>query len=218
MENKTFQIVHAPMKIRTSTERQTIAQHALNTSNRKKQLRYISLSVAAFLCLGVGIYQLKNNPEDAVRVMKQVTADFEYDETLGRLQFVSNILPESAMVFMENSIERDMTRPHYADETHEWKPDEPWIEYRGEGKVFACDAGYVMDVVKNRKDEYTVRLSHDMGYESVYSGLSQVYLTEDECVVSGEEIGRVDDGLAFEIRRDGMSICPAFSELNTEGK
>lgn len=71
-------------------------------------------------------------------------------------------------------------------------------------------AGEVMSVVKNRKNEYTVRILHKNGYESVYSGLKQMLVSEGEEVVSGQAIGRTEGFAAFELRKDGLSIMPVF--------
>ena len=83
--------------------------------------------------------------------MSRVTAGFEYDETLGRLQFVSSVLPESTMVFLTgNDDEQACTAilPAEVITVHAWRKDEPWIEYEGDGEISSCMSGEVMNTVK----------------------------------------------------------------------
>jgi len=209
MQKESREVVYAHMTARCRTNWDA-QEKGPSFIQRKRQLRYIALSSAAFLCLGAGVYQLANRGEPAIHVMNQITTDFEYDETLGRLQFVSNMLPESAMVFLQND-EISMQRPTDAEETHAWSPEEPWIEYQGTGDVTACSDAMVMAVIKNREDAYTVRLMHEGGYESIYSGLMNVKLEESDLVYSGEPIGCAARTTGFEVRRDGLSVCPVFA-------
>ena len=180
----------------------------------KKQLRRKRVAFAAVsLCLGAGAAVALLKPEQTEAVMSHVSTGFEYDDTIGRLQFVSNILPESAMVFLAGGDETpDMTAPTQAGILHNWSAGEPWLEYAAGGMVSACMDGEIMTVVKNRSDEYTVRVRHDGGYESIYSGLNSVYFDEQEAVEQGQNIGMADGFSAFEIRKDGLSVMPVFRE------
>ena len=146
--------------------------------------------------------------------MSHVTAGFEYDDTLGRLQFVSNLLPESAMVFLSGGDEtQKLTVPTSAKVSHAWTQEEPWLEYVCIGDVRACQDGEVMTIVKNRQDEYTVRVLHRDGYESIYSGLNAVHLNEQDTVSAGQQIGTAAGFTAFELRKDGLSVLPVFAGI-----
>ncbi|MGN0776897.1 MAG: M23 family metallopeptidase [Candidatus Ventricola sp.] len=146
--------------------------------------------------------------------MSHVTAGFEYDDTLGRLQFVSNLLPESAMVFLSGGEDmQKLTVPTSAKVSHEWTQEEPWLEYACIGDVCACQDGEIMTIVKNRQDEYTVRVLHSDGYESIYSGLSAVHLKEQDTVSCGQQIGTSAGFAAFELRKDGLSVLPVFAGI-----
>lgn len=145
--------------------------------------------------------------------MGHLTAGFEYDDTLGRLQFVSNILPESAMVFLNSTDGTDeaLVLPTNAEIAHTWSQQEPWLEYSCSGDISSCRDGEVMTIVQNRSDEYTVRILHDDGYESVYSGLDSVSIEENNWVTAGQTIGTAAGFAAFELRKDGLSVLPVFS-------
>lgn len=178
---------------------------------KKKQLRRNTLFAAASLCIGAGALFSLAMPEKTDAVMSHFRTGFDYDETIGRLQFVSNILPESAMVFLTNTDPMPaMLAPTQDGVVHHWSSSEPWLEYTSKGMIGACLDGEIMTVVKNRDNEYTVRLSHDDGYESIYSGLSSVYFKEHESVGRGQNIGMADGVAAFEIRKDGLSVMPVF--------
>ena len=152
------------------------------------------------------------NPTSAVQVMRRLESGFDYDETLGRLQYVSNILPESAMVFLsKHEDSASFSLPMHSDITHTWTEKEPWTEFSGlVSDVFSCKEGEVTAVIKNRKGRYTVRILHTDGYESVYSGLSSICVLEHDVVANKEIIGTSNGISAFEIRKDGLSIYPVF--------
>ena len=78
--------------------------------------------------------------------------------------------------------------------------------------VTACDDGDVMTIVENREGEYTVRLRHENGFESIYSGMSEVNLREGDHVLCGDQVGWTDGFSAFELRQDGLSVQPVFSD------
>lgn len=180
---------------------------------RKRLLRGTGIFAAVSLCMGAGAYMLMPDSHEARHVMSHLTAGFEYDESLGRLQFVSNILPESAMVFMTSSRETELQQPAAALEIHSWSKEEPWIEYACNGSVSACDNGEVITVVKNRQNEYTVRILHDNGYESIYSGLNTLNIQELDAIHAGQQIGTSDGNAAFELRKEGLSILPVFAQM-----
>lgn len=180
-----------------------------------KQKRLSSKSAAflcaAVLCLSAGAYALAGYSEKSERVMSVLSTGFEYDETMGRLQYVSSILPDSAMVFLNGEAENaGFCVPSSSDVAHEWSEQEPWIEFVQAERVAACGSGDIMTVVKNRNDEYTVRLLHSNGYESIYSGLKEVSFAEDDRVSAGDILGNANGRVSFELRKDGLSILPVF--------
>ena len=179
----------------------------------KRPKRAAALTAAAFLCALTGAALTPAGREAGRALVSHVSSGFEYDETLGRLQFVSHVLPESAMVFLTSTGEETtVAAPVSASAMHAWSEDEPWLEYACAGSVSACLGGEVMTVVRSRADAYTVRLLHEDGYESVYSGLCSVSVAEGDSISAGQTIGQTDGFAAFELRRDGLSIQPVFAE------
>lgn len=171
-----------------------------------------TLTAAAFLCALTGAALTPAGREVGQALVSRVSGGFEYDETLGRLQFVSHVLPESAMVFLTSTGgDKAVAAPVSATARHAWNEDEPWLEYTCSGSVCACLGGEVMTVVRSHADAYTVRLLHEDGYESVYSRLCSVTVSEGDSISAGQTIGQTDGFAAFELRRDGLSIQPVFA-------
>lgn len=211
MNKPTGRVVVAQMNAR---ERGTWTPVNRTKKSKKRLLRNASVFAAVSLCLGAGALFAMRNPGDVQSVMSHVTAGFEYDDTLGRLQFVSNLLPESAMVFLSGGDEtQKLAVPTSAKVSHAWTQEEPWLEYACIGDVCACQDGEVMTIVKNRQDEYTVRVLHKDGYESIYSGLNAVHLNEQDTVFAGQQIGTAAGFTAFELRKDGLSVLPVFAGI-----
>lgn len=213
MDERDRKIIVGQMKPHKQREQGRITTPKRRIEWDKRLLRKSIPLAAAFFCLGIAAVAAKIHGEDIRSVFEPVTAQFDYDDTLGRLQFVSKILPESAMVFLTGSDEIITCASLWKQdvlETHTWSESEPWLEFRETGNINSCLAGEVMSVVKNRKNEYTVRILHKNGYESVYSGLTQMLVSEGEEVVSGQAIGCTEGFAAFELRKDGLSIMPVF--------
>ena len=182
-------------------------------TDTKRLLRNASISAAVLLCLFAVGGALGGSSRISKAVMSHVTTDFEIDDSLGRLQFVSSILPESAMVFLQGADQVvTVSAPVRSQETHAWTQEEPWLEYVCTGVVTACSEGDVMTIVQNREGEYTVRLRHENGFESIYSGMSEVNLREGDHVLCGDQVGWTDGFSAFELRQDGLSVQPVFSD------
>ena len=180
----------------------------------KRLLRNTAFFAAVSLCLGVCAWISINHPYQAEAVMSHLSAGFEYDETLGRLHLVNNMLPESAMVFLDTEADPgEFSVPVQSQVSHAWTQQEPWIEYACIGDVSACQEGEIITIVKNHAGTNTVRILHDQGYESIYSGLHIVHAQEHDQVTSGQIIGTAAGKAAFELRKEGISILPEFSDI-----
>ena len=180
----------------------------------KRLLRNTAFFAAVSLCLSAGVWMSVRQPQQTQAVMSHLTTGFEYDETLGRLQLVNNMLPESAMVFLNTApADVSFSMPVQSQVSHSWTQQEPWLEYACIGDVSACQTGEIITIVENHAGTNTVRILHDDGYESIYSGLHTVHVKEHDCVMPGQIIGTSAGNAAFELRKDGISILPAFSDI-----
>ena len=180
----------------------------------KRLLRNTAFFAAVSLCLGLYTFFSIAEPQKIKAVMSHISTGFEYNETLGRLHLVNNLLPASAMVFLNNdSLVQDFQSPVSQPATHDWTQQEPWFEYAGIGNVSACQTGEVVTIVKNNAGSHTLRILHSDGYESIYSGLHAVHIHEHDTVTKGQIIGTSIGNAAFELRRDGVSVLPVFSQI-----
>lgn len=208
MDHKTDRILVGQMH---SRERRTWISEKRTKGIPKQLLRRSGIFAAVSICIGTGVFLAVHYPKESQSVMSHLTADFNYDESIGRLQFVSNILPDSAMVFLSTEETEVMAAPALAHQVHPWSSVEPWIEYTSPDAISACSGGEIVDVVKNRQNEYTIRILHENGYESIYSGLNTVCIREMDAVSAGQKIGTASEIAAFEIRKEGLSVMPVFA-------
>lgn len=195
------------------TRKEGISWPTAQKHTNKRLHRNTAFFAAVLLCMGGCAWLTVSSPQKAETVMSHLTAGFEYDETLGRLQLVSNILPESAMVFLStDSSDSGFIMPVQASVSHPWTQQEPWLEYACIGDVYACCDGEIITIVQNRTGTHTMRILHDNGYESVYSGLRTVHKNENNRVFAGQSIGTSNGTASFELRKDGLSVLPSFCE------
>ncbi len=176
----------------------------------ERLLRDCALCTAAVLCvLAVGNINQPWARSVSSTVRSAVTMDL--DESLGRLQFVRNILPESALVFWNVGQELPKyQQPATGRVVHTWKQSEPWLQYACEAQsVVAADAGEVMAITQSDDQAYMVRIRHADGMETLYGDLAACIVREGEGLQAGQVIGTVDSSLFFEVRRDGKSLNPS---------
>jgi len=175
----------------------------------ERLLRDCALCAAAVLCvLAVGNIRQPWAQSVASTVREAVTMDL--DESLGRLHFVRNLLPESALVFWNVDANRSAYRPPATGRVvHAWRQAEPWIEYECEAQsVVSAAAGEVMAVTRGEGAAFMVRVRHDDGTETLYGDLVTCIVHEGEALEAGQILGAVQDRFFFEARRDGRSFNP----------
>ncbi|MCS6972012.1 MAG: peptidoglycan DD-metalloendopeptidase family protein [Leptospiraceae bacterium] len=81
--------------------------------------------------------------------------------------------------------------------------------------VFATAPGIVVSINREANLTYTVRIRHNYGYETVYKGIGQVTVSQEEKVNKGEQIGHVghaDDNfesiLHYEVHIGAEAVNP----------
>ena len=212
-ETKNAVIIVSEMKQRRAGDQnwKTASAHTTKQMRNSRLLKNVSIFTAAALFSGIFGFLILHHPESAQMAMSHLRADFEYDEMLGRLQFVKHLLPESIVFSPEKNDNAALMSvvPLNAQTLHAWSQNEPWLEYSCVGEINACQNGQIATIVKNRNNEYTVRIAHQNGYESLYSGLKDVQVNEYDAVFQGQQIGTAAGYAAFEWRKDGLSILPA---------
>ena len=175
----------------------------------ERLLHDCALCAAVVLCvLAVGNIRQPWAQSVASTVRGVVTMDL--DESLGRLQFVRNLLPESALVFWNVDENRGSYQPPATGRiVHAWRQAEPWIAYVCEAQsVVSAAAGEVMAITQGEGAAYMVGVRHDDGTETLYGDLVTCIVREGDSLEAGQILGAVNDRFFFEARRDGRSFNP----------
>ena len=143
-------------------------------------------------------------------IKRALSMRVDLDESIGELTFVKQLMPESALVFLNVSGDGDMSRPCDAAVTHPWSRLQPWMLYaEGNRAIYAAAAGTVTAVSPFSDGAYGLLIDHGEGLETMYANLSQVDIKAGDQVQRGEYLGACEGGLYFELRQDGESVDPS---------
>lgn len=172
--------------------------------------RNVAMAAAILLC----VVALRNAALPAAQdvfsaIKDSVTMDL--DETLGKLTFVSSLLPEAALVFLDDSESIQVFAPVKGDLVHVWREEEPYIGLLGVSQdVRAAAEGDVMSVAHGENEERILRIRHGNGLETMYGNMKECYVSEGDHVYAGDLLGVTGSGqpVYFELRRNGRSINP----------
>ncbi|MBR6753686.1 MAG: M23 family metallopeptidase [Clostridia bacterium] len=140
----------------------------------------------------------------------QSTVDQEWDESLGRITFVDNMMPQTLSVFFQEEETYSLSLPCNGTLVHLWETHAPYVSFNTAGSVLAIADGEVMSLSHDSTDQLSLRIRHENGLESVYYHLASTPLREGDMVSSGEAVGCLQEGhnLVLDVRRNGLSIDP----------
>ena len=142
-------------------------------------------------------------------VRRALTMRINLDDSLGELTFVRNLMPESALVFLNVSGGASLSRPVDDPVAHRWSALQPWTLFDGAGQAVRCvGAGTVTAVSALSSGGFGVLVDHGEGLESVYANLSEVSVRQGDNVNRGDRLGMGGEGLYFELRQGGESVDP----------
>ena len=144
-------------------------------------------------------------------VERALTMRIDLDESIGALEFVRNVMPESALVFMNLSGKTALEKPVDGPVAHAWSNLQPWVMFNcGEyTSVKAIGSGTVTAVSPLSDGKYGVLVDHGDGVESLYAQLTKVDVASGDSVERGQAIGTGSDVVYFEYRQNGESMDPA---------
>ena len=140
----------------------------------------------------------------------QSTVDQEWDESLGRITFVDNMMPQTLSVFFQEEETYSLSLPCNGTLVHLWETHAPYVSFDTAGSVLAIADGEVMSLSHDSTDQLSLRIRHENGLESVYYHLASTPLREGDMVSSGDAVGSLQEGhnLVLDVRRNGLSIDP----------
>ena len=144
-------------------------------------------------------------------VEKALTMRIDLDESIGALQFVKNLMPESTLVFMNLSGSAKLARPVEGPLAHAWTALQPWLMFNcAQDTAVACAAaGTVTAVSPMSEGMFGILVDHGEGVETLYAHLSAADVAPGDVVTRGQTLGRSGDAVYFEYRQNGESVDPA---------
>ena len=171
-------------------------------------------SIACAVLLGILALGNINQPwaqKATEGIERALTMHIDLDDSIGDLTFVREIMPESALVFLNISGDAELTRPVEGDVSHPWSNLQPWLMFGcdAEAPVYAVQGGTVTAVSPLSDGRTGVLIDHGDGLESVYAYLQSADVKSGDVVERGQQIGLAGESLYFEWRSAGESIDPA---------
>ena len=143
------------------------------------------------------------------RIEQALTMRIDLDDSIGELTFVRNIMPESALVFLNVSGTPELALPSDGGVQHAWSALQPWLMFEGRDRpVYAAGAGTVTGISPLSDGRYGLLVDHGNGLESVYANLSEVAVQSGDSVGRGQQLGASAEGLYFELRQGGEAVDP----------
>ena len=167
--------------------------------------------VGAMLMTVVAVKNAGSPDAQSVFGALQASTEMEWDESLGKLSFVSGILPDGIQAVWSEKETITVFEPMAGDTVHAWSQSEPYMAFMSTVRdVRAVADGEVMSVAHGLEEERILRVRHDDETESIYGNLLTCYAQEGDRVYAGDVIATTIEGkpLVFELRRDGRSIDP----------
>ncbi len=172
--------------------------------------RNVAVAAALLLCaVAVRNAALPQAKDVFSAIQDSVTMDI--NESLGKLTFVSNLLPESALVFLNSNETVQVSAPVHGDIVHVFHEEEPYIGLLGvSSDVRVAADGEVMNVAHGDGEERGVRIRHEDGLETLYGNLMECFVSEGDQVYEGDIIGETaaKQPVYFEVRKNGRSVDP----------
>lgn len=175
-----------------------------------KLLRNSAIACALLLgILALGNLRAPWAEKASESIERALTMHINLDDSIGELTFVRQIMPESALVFLNVSGSASLARPCDGAVVHGWSDLQPWLAFEaGKRPVCAADSGTVTAVSDLSGGNQGLLVDHGEGRETLYANLSEVTVQSGDRVARGQQLGACEDGLYFELRQSGESVDP----------
>lgn len=143
-------------------------------------------------------------------IQQALTMKIDLDDSIGGLSFVQDIMPESALVFLNISNDKRFAHPVSGEIAHPWSEMQPWIMFNcpDDSPVCAVQDGTVTAISPLSDGKTGILLDHGNGFESIYAYLESASVQTGDIVKKGQQIGTADEELYFEWHSGGKSIDP----------
>ena len=173
-------------------------------------------AVACSLLLTLLALSNLNQPwteQTVASIRSAISMRIDLDESLGKLHFVRDLVPDAALVFW-NMGAGDMVGPVNAQLSHPYDANQPWLLYQtgGAQPVRAALAGQVVAATQGADGAWTLMIDHENGEQTVYAYVAQPIVKVGQKVSAGDQIGVTSDAgdarLYFELRKSGQPEDP----------
>ena len=144
-------------------------------------------------------------------IERALTMHIDLDDSIGGLSFVRNLMPESALVFLNLSGSSELEQPVNGELSHVYSAEQPWLMFdcRAGSEVCAVADGTVTAVSELSGGTIGVLIDHGSGLESVCAYLAEASVQPGDAVQRGQTIGISESSLYFELRESETAVDPA---------
>ena len=143
-------------------------------------------------------------------VQRALTMHIDLDSSIGRLSFVRDWMPESALVFFNLDGGAELAAPVSGELKHAYSNDQPWLLFAcpEDSPVCAAADGTVTAVSELSGGSTGVLIDHGEGMETVYAYLSSASVQPGDAVSRGQALGQSAAQLYFELRQSEAAVDP----------
>lgn len=143
-------------------------------------------------------------------VQRALTMHIDLDSSIGRLSFVRDWMPESALVFFNLDGGAELAAPVSGELKHAYSDDQPWLLFAcpEDSPVCAAADGVVTAVSELSGGSTGVLIDHGEGIETVYAYLSSASVQPGDAVSRGQALGQSAAQLYFELRQSEAAVDP----------
>ena len=143
-------------------------------------------------------------------VQRALTMHIDLDSSIGRLSFVRDWMPESALVFFNLDGGAELAAPVSGELKHAYSDDQPWLLFAcpEDSPVCAAADGTVTAVSELSGGSTGVLIDHGEGMETVYAYLSSASVQPGDAVSRGQALGQSAAQLYFELRQSEATVDP----------
>ena len=143
-------------------------------------------------------------------VQRALTMHIDLDSSIGRLSFVRDWMPESALVFFNLDGGAELAAPVSGELKHAYSDDQPWLLFAcpEDSPVCAAADGVVTAVSELSGGSTGVLIDHGEGMETVYAYLSSASVQSGDAVSRGQALGQSAAQLYFELRQSESAVDP----------
>lgn len=179
------------------------------------QPEQLSRNLALVGCLALVILAARSlGQAENVSVFSALQSELtaSWDQDVGKLSFVSDLLPPEIRAVWNQSPAITVMAPVRGQTVHAWSVQEPYLEVATTlTDVRAAADGEVMSIAHGLNEERIIRVRHQDSTETLYGNLQSCFVEIGDTVRSGDVIASLLPGkpLVFELRMDGRSVDPS---------